>query len=172
MITDFGWLTENFGLSTLITAFCVTTISILIELFLSGKIPVLLSNVIPFLSGAAISLVYGLLSKSGQTFSELVSSGFIAGSLGLGFKAFIKKLKSGKLEKDLLVLTVSEIIEKVIESDAENVAAAIASVIRMSVNEEKETVLINVKRCLNDYDIINGAEELSVAIVEATKRLV
>ncbi|MBQ9104456.1 MAG: hypothetical protein IJY57_05185 [Clostridia bacterium] len=169
MICDFSFFLETYGLSTLIIAVAVMVISFLCDIFFSNKIPTLLSNGLPFIVGVVLSTLYAFIFGGETELLKPISSGLVASSLGLAFKAFIRKLKSGKAETDLLILCISELILDFCDGDAFAVARSIASIIRSNGFSNQETLEKDVddvlKKCGIDSDglcqtIINSAKNL------------
>lgn len=170
MDCDFTLLMENYGLSTVIIAVCVTALSVLFEIFFKDKMPALLGFALHFIAGIVLAVAYTLIFGVERSLLKAVSSGALSGSLGLAFKAFIRKLKSGKVEKDLLVLCVSEIIFEFVSSEVDLVAKKVANLIRTYASEDENLLIEKIDQLLKEHGVDNCG--LAPVIVKSAKSLI
>ena len=174
MISYISNFVEHYGLSTLIVGLCITAISILIDKFFKDKIPALLRNALPFILGVIISTIYGLIiGKTLADFTQFVSSGWVSSTLAIVIKAFINKLKSGKLSQDVLVLTVYELLEGTLKKgvNRQKIADSICAVIKGDLSFENA---VNEVNSLLDGRLVNQdyGRALAQLIVSSTKTLI
>ncbi len=116
----------TYGLPSLLIGTLIGTVYFFITEFAPEKFSRFYG--ICFVIGIAFYTVYEVI-KSGNNFrfgKETISMGLVCGSLGLGVFAFIKNLKSGKLDKEPIFTIIKEIISvSVKDSVAKDIAQKI-----------------------------------------------
>ena len=139
-----------YGLPSVIIGILVGVICFLLDKFLPNKIKAL--PLISFLLGVLLYFIYDIIfvSKGFSLSEEVISAGLICGSLGLGFFAFIKNLKSGNSVKSPIFSIIQEILSNFDLEGRDKIALLLTKNLSALNGKDAYTVILDTIKGFSD----------------------
>ncbi len=167
----------SYSLPTLIIAFSVCVVTILLNKFLSEKISKTLFRYLPFLLAILVNFVYDMIVIKQFCFREhAFYLGVLSGSLSLVFYGAFNKLKKGQfVGLTPTVLLIEELLIDLVDKDKiTKTALSLENLIAQNNEDEQSLIakIIDVLK-LNSSCVLGYDELLKIAylIIKAVKSL-
>ena len=169
---------SSYSLPTLVISALVTVIMFFVCKFLQHKLPPAFTGYLPFLLGIAFNFIYMIIfiGINALSVSEVLSVGFLCGSLSQVFSALVKRIFSGNLnDLNALSLVIEENLGVYIKKQSLTVCILdVKSLIVRCANEDDQTVAKKVyqtvlENCLSPFnqDQLLNACTITVKSVKA-----
>jgi hypothetical protein len=135
----------SYSLPTLIIAFLVATLSIIVDKLFKGKLPFFIKNYAPFMLSLVLYFIYdtAFVLKAFVFREDTFISGVLSGSLSLIFSRTYYYLISGEMVKSPTVTVIESLLEGIIpEQTIAVTATAVESLIITFEDSEDQPILI------------------------------